>query len=97
MRTTRQRYPTSMTRSRERGMRSFSSPEQAQRFLSAHASVYGLVNLQRQLVAAAFYRRRRAAIAHHAVSSTFPPRPSRAACARASAMRSSEYVASTGT
>jgi len=47
------------TRARERGMRRFSSPEQAQRFLSAHAVVYGLFNLQRQLVSAAFYRFRR--------------------------------------
>jgi len=48
------------TRARERGMRRFSSPEQAQRFLSAHAAVYNLFNLQRQLVSAAFYRLRRA-------------------------------------
>jgi len=48
------------TRARERVMRRFSSPEQAQRFLSAHAVVYNLFNLQRQLVSAAFYRSRRA-------------------------------------
>jgi len=48
------------TRARERGMRRFRSPEQAQRFLSAHAVVYNLFNLQRQLVSAAFYRLRRA-------------------------------------
>ncbi len=48
------------TRARERGMRGFSSPGQAQRFLSAHAAVYSLFNLQRQLVSAAFYRLRRA-------------------------------------
>jgi putative transposase len=48
------------TRARERGMRRFRSPEQAQRFLSAHAAVYNLFNLQRQLVSAAFYRLRRA-------------------------------------
>jgi transposase-like protein len=42
------------------GMRRFRSPEQAQRFLSAHAVVYNLFNLQRQLVSAAFYRLRRA-------------------------------------
>jgi putative transposase len=47
------------TRARERGMRRFSSPAQAQRFLSAHAAVYSLFNLQRQLVSAAFYRFRR--------------------------------------
>jgi putative transposase len=48
------------TRARERGMRRFSSPEQAQRFLGAHAAVYSLFNLQRHLVSAAFYRLRRA-------------------------------------
>lgn len=48
------------TRTRERGMRRFSSPEQAQRFLSAHAVVYSLFNLQRHLVSAALYRLRRA-------------------------------------
>jgi putative transposase len=48
------------TRVRERGMRGFSSPEQAQRFLSVHAVVYSLLNLQRHLVSAAFYRLRRA-------------------------------------
>ena len=47
------------TRARERGMRRFSSPAQAQRLLSAHAAVYSLFNLQRQLVSAAFYRFRR--------------------------------------
>jgi putative transposase len=47
------------TRVRERGMRRFSSPEQAQRFLGAHAAVYSLFNLQRQLVSAVFYRFRR--------------------------------------
>jgi len=47
------------TRVRERGMRGFSSPEQAQRFLSVHAVVYSLFNLQRHLVSAAFYRHRR--------------------------------------
>jgi putative transposase len=48
------------TRARERGMRRFISPAQAQRFLGAHAVVYNLFNLQRQLVSAAFYRFRRA-------------------------------------
>jgi len=48
------------TRARERGMRRFSSPEQAQRFLSAHAVVYNLFNLQRHLTSASFYRLRRA-------------------------------------
>lgn len=53
------------TRARERGMRRFRSPEQAQRFLSAHAVVYNLFNLQRQLVSAAFYRLRRARAFEH--------------------------------
>jgi putative transposase len=48
------------TRARERGMRRFSSPVQAQRFLSAHAVVYSLFNLQRHLASAASYRLRRA-------------------------------------
>jgi putative transposase len=48
------------TRARERGMRRFSSPEQAQRFLSARAVVYNLFNLQRHLASAAFYRLHRA-------------------------------------
>jgi putative transposase len=48
------------TRVRERGMRGFSSPKHAQRFLSVHAVVYRLFNLQRHLISAAFYRLRRA-------------------------------------
>lgn len=44
----------------QRYYRRFSSPKQAQRFLSAHEAVYSLFNLQRQLVSAAFYRLRRA-------------------------------------
>ena len=40
------------TRVRERGMRRFKSPKQAQRFLSAHAAVYILFNLRRHLVRA---------------------------------------------
>jgi putative transposase len=48
------------TRARERGMRRFRAPGRAQRFLSAHAVVYSLFNLQRHLVSAAFYRLRRA-------------------------------------
>ena len=47
------------TRVRKRGMRGFSSPQQAQRFLSVHAVFYSLFNLQRHLVSAAFYRTRR--------------------------------------
>jgi len=50
------------TRARERGMRRFSSPEQAQaqRFLSAHAVVYNLFYLQRHLTSASLYRLHRA-------------------------------------
>jgi putative transposase len=44
------------TRVRERGMRKFKSTNQAQRFLSAHASVYNLFNLGRHLVSAENYR-----------------------------------------
>jgi putative transposase len=44
------------TRVRERGMRKFKSVQQAQRFLSAHASVYNLFNLGRHLVSAENYR-----------------------------------------
>ena len=44
------------TRVRERGMRRFKSTQQAQRFLSAHASVYNLFNLGRHLVSAKHYR-----------------------------------------
>jgi putative transposase len=41
-------------------MRRSNSPQQAQRFLSAHAVVYNLFNLQRHLASAAFYRLQRA-------------------------------------
>ena len=44
------------TRVRERGMRRFKSPQQAQRFLSVHAAVYNLFNLGRHLVSAKHYR-----------------------------------------
>jgi len=44
------------TRVRERGMRRFKSPKQAQLFLSAHAAVYNLFNLGRHLVMAEHYR-----------------------------------------
>jgi putative transposase len=53
------------TRARERGMRRFSSPEQAQRFLSAHAVVYNLFNLQRHLTSASFYQLNRARAFKH--------------------------------
>ena len=44
------------TRVRERGMRRFKSPGQAQRFLGAHAAVSNLFNLGRHLVRAQHYR-----------------------------------------
>lgn len=44
------------TRVRERGMRKFKSMHQAQRSLGAHAAVYNLFNLGRQLVSAENYR-----------------------------------------
>lgn len=44
------------TRVRERGMRRFKSPRQAQRFLGAHAAVSNLFNLGRHLVRAQHYR-----------------------------------------
>ena len=44
------------TRARERGMRRFKSPSQAQRFLSIHAAVYNLFNLGRHLISAKHYR-----------------------------------------
>ncbi len=44
------------TRVRERGMRRFRSPMQAQRFLSIHATVHNLFNLGRNLVSAKHYR-----------------------------------------
>jgi putative transposase len=44
------------TRVRERGMRRFKSAQQAQRFLSAHATVSNLFNLGRHLVSATIYR-----------------------------------------
>ncbi len=44
------------TRVRERGVRRFKSPRQAQRFLSIHTAVYNLFNLGRHLVSAIHYR-----------------------------------------
>ena len=44
------------TRVRERGMRRFKSMKQAQRFVTAHASVANLFNLGRHLVRAQHYR-----------------------------------------
>jgi len=48
------------TRRRERQMQRFKSPEQAQRFLSAHAMIYGHFRPRRHLMTAARYRRARA-------------------------------------
>jgi len=48
------------TRVRERGMRRFKSPGQAQRFLTAHAAVHNLFNLGRHLIGAQHYRDLRA-------------------------------------
>ncbi len=48
------------TRRRERQMQRFKSPEQAQRFLSAHAFIYGHFRPRRHLMTAARYRRARA-------------------------------------
>ena len=44
------------TRVRERGMRRFKSPRQAQRFLTVHAAVHNLFNLGRHLISAWHYR-----------------------------------------
>ena len=48
------------TRRRERQMQRFKSPGQAQRFLSAHAMIYGHFRPRRHLMTAAQYRRARA-------------------------------------
>ena len=48
------------TRRRERQMQRFKSPEQAQRFLSAHGMIYGHFRPRRHLMTAAQYRRARA-------------------------------------
>src|SRR5918911_2567938 len=48
------------TRRRERQMQRFKSPEQAQRFLSAHAVIYGLFRPRRHLMTAVEYRNARA-------------------------------------
>jgi putative transposase len=47
------------TRRRERQMQRFKSPEQAQRFLSTHAMIYGHFRPRRHLMSAARYRRAR--------------------------------------
>ena len=48
------------TRRRERQMQRFKSPQQAQRFLSCHAMIYGHFRPRRQLMTADQYRRARA-------------------------------------
>ncbi len=48
------------TRRRERQMQRFKSPQQAQRFLSAHAAIYGHFRPRRHLMTAAQHRRARA-------------------------------------
>ncbi|MFZ6765014.1 IS6 family transposase [Pseudoroseomonas sp. WGS1072] len=48
------------TRRRERQMQRFKSPEQAQRFLSAHSMIYGHFRPRRHLLTAAQHRRVRA-------------------------------------
>jgi putative transposase len=52
--------PHRPTRRRERQMQRFKSPAQAQRFLSAHAMIYGHFRPRRHLMTAAGYRRARA-------------------------------------
>nr|WP_281394594.1 DDE-type integrase/transposase/recombinase [Roseomonas pecuniae] len=47
------------TRGRERQMQRFKSPQQAQRFLSAHAMIYGHFRPRRHLMMAHGYRRAR--------------------------------------
>jgi transposase-like protein len=49
------------TRRRERKMQRFKSPGSAQKFLSAHAAVYNIFNVQRHLVSAQTHRTFRAA------------------------------------
>src|ERR1700683_3925091 len=49
------------TRRRERKMQRFKSPGAAQKFLSAHAAVYNIFNVQRHLVSAQTHRNFRAA------------------------------------
>ncbi|MFC7739171.1 DDE-type integrase/transposase/recombinase [Roseomonas sp. GCM10028921] len=48
------------TRRRERQMQRFKSPEQAQRFLSAHAMIYSHFRPRRHLMTADQFRRERA-------------------------------------
>jgi putative transposase len=52
--------PHQPTRRRKRQMQRFESPEQAQRFLSSHAMIYGHFRPRRHLMTADQYRRARA-------------------------------------
>ena len=49
------------TRRRERKMQRFKSPRSAQKFLSTHAAVYNIFNVQRHLISAQSHRVLRAA------------------------------------
>ena len=53
-------FPGPRRRRRERQMQRFMSPEQAQRFLSSHAMIYGHFRPRRHLMTAAEYRHARA-------------------------------------
>ena len=61
------------TRVRERGMRRFKSPRQAQRFLDVHSAVHNLFNLGRHLISAEHYRlfRQRAFASWECATGTF--------------------------
>ena len=56
----RAEYSRQPTRRRERQMQRFKSPDLAQRFLSAHALIYGHFRPKRHLMSAAQHRRARA-------------------------------------
>jgi putative transposase len=58
----RAEQPHEATRVRERGMRRFKSPGQAQPFVTAYASVNNLFNLERHFVKAEHYRNLRASV-----------------------------------
>ena len=58
-------YADLVVRRRERKMQGFKSAASAQHFVSVHAAVYNVFNVQRHLISRATLRRFRAA-AHHA-------------------------------
>jgi hypothetical protein len=60
MRNNRAEQSHEPTRVRERGMRRFKTPGQAQRFLNTHAAVSNLFNLGRHLISANHYRKLKA-------------------------------------